>query len=88
MFQIMKAVTVLFSQVVNFNEICSSITPMEVVNILNSMYTKFDNLTEVHKVYKVRTRFLYVRLCAYGCTYDLRVHACMNISRFTHSYTL
>ena len=49
----MEAVTILFSEVLDFNDICSKITPMEVVTILNTMYTKFDNLSEVHKVYKV-----------------------------------
>ncbi|XP_013784010.1 soluble guanylate cyclase 88E-like, partial [Limulus polyphemus] len=48
-------VTILFSDVVTFTEICSRITPMEVVSMLNSMYSMFDQLTEKHKVYKVET---------------------------------
>ncbi|XP_037034237.1 soluble guanylate cyclase 88E [Bradysia coprophila] len=48
-------VSILFSDVVTFTEICSRITPMEVVSMLNGMYSIFDNLTERNKVYKVET---------------------------------
>ncbi|KAK8402592.1 hypothetical protein O3P69_000761 [Scylla paramamosain] len=50
-----ESVTILFSDVVNFTEICSRITPMEVVSMLNAMYSIFDKLTEKHVVYKVET---------------------------------
>ncbi|XP_050738004.1 soluble guanylate cyclase 88E-like isoform X2 [Eriocheir sinensis] len=50
-----ESVTILFSDVVTFTEICSRITPMEVVSMLNAMYSIFDKLTEKHKVYKVET---------------------------------
>lgn len=45
--------TILFSDVVGFTSICSQISPMEVVCMLNAMYTKFDQLSERHGVYKV-----------------------------------
>ena len=47
----------MFSDVVGFTKICSQITPMEVVDMLNLMYTKFDRLIEKHRVYKVTTLF-------------------------------
>ncbi|KAL3204156.1 hypothetical protein MRX96_011827 [Rhipicephalus microplus] len=53
--QYFASVTILFSDVVSFTEICSRITPMEVVSMLNSMYSLFDELTEKHGVYKVET---------------------------------
>lgn len=47
------SVSILFSDVVTFTEICSRISPMEVVSMLNGMYSIFDKLTERNKVYKV-----------------------------------
>lgn len=50
-----ESVSILFSDVVTFTEICSRITPMEVVSMLNAMYSIFDRLTERNNVYKVET---------------------------------
>ncbi|KAM9439599.1 guanylate cyclase soluble subunit beta-2-like [Clarias gariepinus] len=50
-----KECTVLFSDVVTFTNICSQCEPIQIVNMLNSMYLKFDRLTTVHNVYKVET---------------------------------
>jgi hypothetical protein len=52
-FQVFENVTILFSDVVGFTTICSCISPMEVVSMLNAMYTCFDQLSERHGVYKV-----------------------------------
>ncbi|KAI5703102.1 hypothetical protein M8J75_007681 [Diaphorina citri] len=53
--QMFDSVSILFSDVVTFTEICSRITPMEVVSMLNAMYSIFDTLTERNRVYKVET---------------------------------
>ncbi|XP_063961025.1 soluble guanylate cyclase gcy-31-like isoform X1 [Lytechinus pictus] len=53
--EVFTAVTILFSDVVGFTTICSRIPPMAVVSMLNGMYTKFDNLSELYEVYKVET---------------------------------
>ncbi|XP_060128249.1 guanylate cyclase soluble subunit beta-2-like [Zootoca vivipara] len=47
--------TILFSDVVTFTNICSACEPIQIVNMLNSMYSRFDRLTSVHGVYKVET---------------------------------
>ena len=46
-------VTILFSDIKGFTTVCSHCQPMEVVGMLNSLYTRFDNLIEKHNVYKV-----------------------------------
>ena len=48
--------TILFSDVVGFTSICSMLTPMEVITMLNSMYTMFDKCLESHDVYKVKKK--------------------------------
>ncbi|XP_052866342.1 soluble guanylate cyclase 88E [Anopheles cruzii] len=53
--EMFNSVSILFSDVVTFTEICSRITPMEVVSMLNAMYSIFDTLTERNSVYKVET---------------------------------
>ncbi|XP_063237743.1 soluble guanylate cyclase 88E [Bacillus rossius redtenbacheri] len=53
--EMFDTVSILFSDVVTFTEICSRITPMEVVSMLNAMYSIFDTLTERNGVYKVET---------------------------------
>ncbi|KAJ8785514.1 hypothetical protein J1605_007111 [Eschrichtius robustus] len=49
-----KTCTILFSDVVTFTNICAACEPIQIVNMLNLMYSKFDRLTSVHDVYKVR----------------------------------
>ena len=44
---------VLFSDVVTFTQIAASCTPVQVVQLLNQLYTYFDHLTERNRVYKV-----------------------------------
>lgn len=56
-----KTCTILFSDVVTFTNICAACQPIQIVTMLNSMYSKFDRLTSVHEVYKVSVHLL--RVC-------------------------
>ncbi|PAV74655.1 hypothetical protein WR25_25652 [Diploscapter pachys] len=47
--------TVMFSDIVGFTSICSSSTPLEVVTMLNSIYSQFDDVINKHEAYKVET---------------------------------
>lgn len=48
-----SSVTILFSDIKKFTNICSSCKPIQVVGMLNSLYTLFDVQSENHNVYKV-----------------------------------
>ncbi|KAK0063209.1 guanylate cyclase soluble subunit beta-2, partial [Biomphalaria pfeifferi] len=48
-------VTILFSDIVTFTNIAAACSPMDIVNMLNDMYQRFDQRTSQHNVYKVET---------------------------------
>jgi class 3 adenylate cyclase len=47
--------TVFFSDVVGFTKLSADLSALDVMDMLNDMYTQFDMLVEKHKLYKVDT---------------------------------
>ena len=47
--------TIFFSDVVGFTNICAAVTPIQVVKMLNELYTVMDYCTSHFPLYKVET---------------------------------
>jgi class 3 adenylate cyclase len=48
-------VTIFFSDIVGFTTMCGEMRPVQVMKMLNELYTELDKLVAKHKIYKVET---------------------------------
>ncbi|XP_074660061.1 soluble guanylate cyclase 88E-like [Tubulanus polymorphus] len=53
--KLLKEVTIMFSYLVGFTEICAKVNPMSAVEVISSMFSLFDTVSDRYDVFKVET---------------------------------
>ena len=69
--ELFEEVTIFFSDVVGFTNICAQVSPIQVVKMLNELYTVMDYCTSHFPLYKVETIGDAYMVCTCVCSYFL-----------------
>jgi class 3 adenylate cyclase len=51
--QLYASASVLFTDIVDFTVLCGSSTPLQIVSMLNTLFSEFDATVSAHDAYKV-----------------------------------
>ncbi len=51
--QLYSSASVLFTDIVNFTVLCGRSQPIQIVNMLNTLFSEFDAIVSAHDAYKV-----------------------------------
>ena len=58
--QVFDNVTIMFSYMVGFAEICSQASAMKIVECINNVFTMFDNIIDQYDVFKVTNYTIFI----------------------------
>merc|ERR1719440_2122537 len=72
--QFFENVTVIFAEVCRFGDLCAELEPTLVVEVFNVIFSEFDRLSDLLRVYKVET-VGQVYMAVVGCPEPITNHA-------------